>query len=215
VVNYFLLAITLALFIVILIVFSREKLDYVGYSLLCALIACILTGLIIPIEKVAEMFEWIDPTQTSGLTWIQVYINMIEFKPLMFILGMQIIATVAEHYKIFQWIAVKTLHFTKGNHRAFFYLICTIATITAAVIADVTVAIIFVPLVIRACRILKIDPKPFLYGISITINIGSILTPFSSSKNILISSEFGLSFGWFMQLGHKGENIQHNPIFHG
>ncbi len=198
-VNYFLLAVTVGLFIVILLVFSRENMDYVGYSLLCALIACILTGLLIPIERVSEMYDWIDPSQTSSLTWVQVYINMIEFRPLMFIMGMQIIATVAERYKIFQWIAVKTLHFTKGNHRAFFYMICTIATITAAVIADVTVAIIFIPLVIRACRILKIDPKPFLYGISITINIGSILTPFSSSKNILISSEFGLSFGWFIQ----------------
>ncbi|MHA1563596.1 MAG: SLC13 family permease, partial [Promethearchaeota archaeon] len=94
---------------------------------------------------------------------------------------------------------MKSLHITKGNHRRFFYMICTIATLTAAVIADVTVAVIFVPLVIRACRILKIHPAPYLYGITITINIGSILTPFSSSKNILISSEFGLSFSWFMQ----------------
>lgn len=198
-VNYTLLAITLGLFIAILIVFSRENMDYVGYSLLFALIACFLTSVMVPIEQVVDKFDWIDPSQISNLTWIQLFVNTIEFKPLMFIMGMQIIVTIAERYRIFQWVTVKVLHATKGNHRAFFYLICTLATFTAAIIADVTVAVIFIPLVIRACRILKIKSAPFLYGISITINIGSVLTPFSSSKNILISSEFGLSSRWFGQ----------------
>ncbi|MHA1746400.1 MAG: SLC13 family permease, partial [Promethearchaeota archaeon] len=196
-VNYLLLAITLGLFIAILIVFSRENMDYVGYSLLFALVACFLTSALIPIEQVVDNFDWIDPSQISSLTWIQLFVSTIEFKPLMFIMGMQIIVTISERYRIFQWVTVKTLHVTKGNHRIFFYMICTLATITAAIIADVTVAVIFVPLVIRACRILKINSAPFLYGISITINIGSVLTPFSSSKNILISSEFGLSSVWF------------------
>ncbi|MCK5346761.1 MAG: hypothetical protein KAR20_25305, partial [Candidatus Heimdallarchaeota archaeon] len=168
-----------------------------GYSLFFALIACILTGLLIPIDQVVDKLDWIDPSQIANLTWVQVFVNTIEFRPLMFIVGMQIIVAISERYRIFQWVAVKTLHVTKGNHRIFFYMICTIATFTAAIIADVTVAVIMVPLVIRACRILKIKSAPFLYGISITINIGSVLTPFSSSKNILISSEFGLSSVWF------------------
>ncbi|MHA1887568.1 MAG: SLC13 family permease [Promethearchaeota archaeon] len=196
-VNYILLAITITLFIAILFVFSREKLDYVAFSLICAIIAAALTSFMIPKEQAAGYLGWIDPVKVQDLSWMQIFLNMIEFQPLMFILGMQIIVTVAEEYKIFQWVAVKALHITKGNHRAFFYMICTISTLVAAVIADVTVAVLFVPLVIRACRILKINSSPFLYGITITINIGSVLTPFSSSKNILISSEFGLDFAWF------------------
>lgn len=198
-VNYTLLAITLALFIGILIVFSRENLDYVGFSLLSALLACFLTSFMLPLDVAIEKFPWIDPSYSASISWTLIFINMIEFRPLLFILGMQIIVTVAEQYKIFQWIAIKSLHITKGNHRTFFYMICTIATLTAAVIADVTVAVVFIPLVIRACRILKINASPFLYGITITINIGSVLTPFSSSKNILISSEFGLGFDWFIK----------------
>lgn len=197
-VNYSLLAVTLTLFIIILIVFSREKMDYVAVSLICAVIAAGLTSFMIPKEQAASFIGWIDPAEIENLSWLQIFLNMIEFQPLMFILGMQIIVTVAEEYKIFQWVAVKALHITKGNHRAFFYMICTISTLVAAIIADVTVAVLFVPLVIRACRILKINSSPFLYGITITINIGSVLTPFSSSKNILISSEFGLDFAWFI-----------------
>ncbi|MHA1673592.1 MAG: SLC13 family permease [Promethearchaeota archaeon] len=197
-VNYILLAVELALFIGILFVFSRENMDYVGYSLISAFIACVLTALLLPIDQAATRLGWVDPAQLEHITWLQIFINFIEFTPLMFIMGMQIMVTIAEKYKIFQWVAVKSLHLTKGNHRRFFYMICTIGTITAAVIADVTVAVIFVPLVIRACKILKINAAPFLYGITITINIGSVLTPFSSSKNILIASEFNLGFNWFI-----------------
>ena len=46
---------------------------------------------------------------------------------------------------------------------------------------------------------MRIKPAPYLYGISITINIGSVLTPFSSSKNILIASQFNLDFLWFIK----------------
>ncbi len=177
-VNIFSIVTTFILFIAIMVIFSREGMDYVAYALLFALISSIMTSLI------------------HGTT-LSEFVSMIEIKPLIFILSLQIIVLIAEKHKIFQWIAVKTLHVTKGNHRSFFYLICTVGTITAAIIADITVAIIFVPLVIRAARILKIKPAPYLFGISITINIGSIITPFSSSENILISSAFNLTFSWF------------------
>ncbi len=178
--NIFAIVSTFILFIAIMVIFSREGMDYVAYALLFALISSVMTSLIYD-------------------TTLSEFVSMIEVKPLIFILSLQIIVLIAEKHKIFQWIAVKTLHITKGNHRAFFYLICTVGTVTAAIIADITVAIIFVPLVIRAARILKIEPAPYLFGISITINIGSIITPFSSSENILISSAFNLSFSWFTE----------------
>ncbi|UYP46990.1 hypothetical protein NEF87_003275 [Candidatus Lokiarchaeum ossiferum] len=177
--DYFSIIITLVLFVAVMIIFSQDKMDYVAYSMGAALIASVITAL---------RFD----------TSLEDFVSTIEVTPLIFILSMQIMVMIAEQYKIFQWVAVKTLHITKGNHRAFFYLICIIGTITAAIIADVTVAIIFVPLVIRACRILNIRPAPYLFGITITINIGSIITPFSSSENILISSGFSLGADWFM-----------------
>lgn len=176
--NWFMIGIILVLFLVVMIIFSIEKLDYLPYSILTAIIACILTSIV------------------HGAT-LSDFLAEIEFEPLIFIFGMQIIVSITEEYKIFQWVSVKTIRLTKGNHRLFFYLICIVSTLMAAIIADVTVAIIFVPLVIRACRVLNIEPAPYLFGITITINIGSIMTPFSSSENVLISSVFDLSFVWF------------------
>ncbi|MHA1474588.1 MAG: SLC13 family permease [Promethearchaeota archaeon] len=172
--------IVLLLFVGVMIVFSIEKLDYVGFSLLAAFISVLVTVLYIP-----------DLNFNTFLAYI-------EFDPIIFIISMQVIIMISEKHKIFQWIALKTLRFTKGNHRKFFYLICIISSLSASIIADITVAIIFIPLVIRACKILKINPAPYLFGISFTINIGSLYTPFSSSENILIGAAFSLDLQWFL-----------------
>ncbi len=120
-----------------------------------------------------------------------------EFEPILFLISMQVIVMICDKHKIFQWVALKVLHITKGNHRLFFYSLCIISSLSAAIIADITVAIIFIPLVVRACKILKIDATPYLFAISFTINIGSLYTPFSSSENILIAGIFGLDIEWF------------------
>jgi len=126
------------------------------------------------------------------------FLDLIEFDALFFIIGMQMIVTIVQRYKIFQWIVLKSLHLTKGDHIRFFFLICFLASFSSALVSDITIGIIFVPLVIRACRILEINPAPYLFGLSFTINIGSIWTPVSSSENILISAAFGLDFKYFI-----------------
>lgn len=171
--------ISVVLFIVIMIIFTNKRVDYVAFTILSAVIACVITGSIFGI----------------GFTE---FLTFIEFKPLFFIICMQIIVAITEEQKIFRWLVLKTLHWTKADHRKFFFLICFIASMTSAIVSDITVGIIFVPLVIRACRILKINPAPYLFGLSFTINIGSIYTPFSSSENILIANAFSLDFTYFI-----------------
>ncbi len=176
--NWWAFSLVVGFFIAVMIIFSNEELDYVVYALIFAVLSCIVTSFF------------------YGTSYNE-FVEFVDFKPLIFIFSMQLLISIAEKHKIFQWIAVKTLHITKGNHRVFFYTICIVSTLLASIIADVTVAIIFIPLVIRACRILEIKPRPYLFGITITINIGSILTPFSSSENILISDAFNLNIPWF------------------
>lgn len=174
------IVISAVIFIAIMVIFTKEKMDYVAWALLGALIACIVYA------------------QIDHEASFDTFLGAIEFDALVFIISMQIIVSITERYKIFQWIVLKAMHLTKGDHRKFFYLICFIASISSAVVSDITVGIIFVPLVIRACKILKIDPSPYLFGLSFTINIGSIWTPFSSSENILIGSSFNLDFIYFI-----------------
>ena len=63
-------------------------------------------------------------------------------------------------------------------------------TLLAAIISDVVVVLILAPIVIRLCHFLRIRAGTYLLGMTICINIGSILTPFSSGENIIISTAF-------------------------
>ncbi|MFX0101902.1 MAG: SLC13 family permease [Candidatus Hodarchaeota archaeon] len=171
---------SLVVFIAVMVIFTKEKMDYVSYTIIGAFAACLITTMFFPAKSTYEDF-----------------LNFVEIKPLLFIVAMQIIILISEKHKIFQWISLKVLHFTKGDHRKFFYLISIISCLSAAIVADITIAIVFIPLVIRASSILKVNSAPYCFAISFTVNIGSLYTPFSSSENILIANEFNLSFDWF------------------
>nr|MDO8118669.1 anion permease [Candidatus Sigynarchaeota archaeon] len=156
---------------------SKEKWDYVSISVIGAVVIALLL-----------MFASSHPFDPLGA---------IEFQPLVFIFGMQLAVLVAEKEHMFEYVTIKVIRATKGNQRVFFYLICTLGTLMAAFIADVTVAILFIPLIIKTCNILDIPAGTYNLGLTICINIGSILTPFSSGENIIISNFFGLGMDFY------------------
>jgi Na+/H+ antiporter NhaD/arsenite permease-like protein len=126
------------------------------------------------------------------------FINFIEFDAIIIILSMSIITKIAQDSNILEYLAVKLFKISKGNRRTFLYLICFITTILAAIINDVIVVLILGPVVIRLCRFLKIRSGTYLLGMTICINIGSIITPFSSGENIIIASAFSLDTVYFI-----------------
>ncbi len=156
---------------------SKEKWDYVSISIIGALVVSLLL-----------MFASSHPFNP---------LDTIEFQPLIFIFGMQLAVLTAEKEHVFEYVTIKVIRATKGNQRVFFYLICTLGTIMAAFIADVTVSILFVPLIIKTCHILDVPAGTYSLGLTICINIGSILTPFSSGENIIISNYFGLDMNFY------------------
>ena len=176
-----LLLITIAvLFVIILISYSFKDLDFVAISLVCGFLAATITGI------------------TKGLG-LEVFIDYIEFEAIIIILSMSIITKIAQDSNILEFLAVKLFKISKGNQRIFFYLICIITTLLAAVINDVVVVLILAPVVVRLCRFLKVRAGTYLLGMTICINIGSIITPFSSGENIIISTYFNLNTLYFIE----------------
>jgi len=115
---------------------------------------------------------------------------------------MQIIIYYATSDRILEYVAVKLIHVTKGNNRMFFYMICILTATLVAFIEDLTLSLILMPLIYRTCKILKIPAGTYMMGMTISINIGAILTPISSLKNLIIGQEFGWGFGeYFANMG--------------
>jgi Na+/H+ antiporter NhaD/arsenite permease-like protein len=172
----------LVLFAILMAFFSQDKFDYFPVALIIGAIT-IVSMLAIGIKE-------------------QEILGFINFNTLVFIFGMQIIIYYAVSDRVLEYIAIRLIHITKGNNRAFFYMICLFTGILVAFIEDLTLSLILAPLIFRTCRILEIRAGTYMMGMTITINIGAILTPVSSLKNLIIGQEFGWGFGeYFANLG--------------
>ena len=163
------LIILFALFILIILSYSSKNSDFVAISLLCMFIGATITFVFLNIQFTD-------------------FIQMIEWEAIIIILSMSLITKVAQDSNILEFVAVKLFKLSRGNQRTFLYLLCIITTLLAAIITDVVVVLILAPVVVRLCHFLKIRAGTYLLGMTICINIGSMITPFSSGENIIITT---------------------------
>ncbi|MFX1372096.1 MAG: SLC13 family permease [Promethearchaeota archaeon] len=169
----------LFLFALLMAFFSQDKFDYFPVALIIGTIAVI------------SMLAFTDVEEAE-------IIGFVNFNTLIFIFAMQIIIYFAVNDRVLEYTAIKLVHITKGNNRLFFYMICLFTGTIVAFIEDLTLSLIMVPLIYRTCRVLEIPAGTYMMGMTITINIGAILTPISSLKNLIISKEFGWGFGKYL-----------------
>ncbi|MGB5911725.1 MAG: SLC13 family permease [Promethearchaeia archaeon] len=153
----------------IILSYSIKNSDFVAISLLCMFIGATITFLFLNVQFTE-------------------FIQMIEWEAIIIILSMSLITKVAQDSNILEFVAVKLFKLSRGNQRTFLYLLCVITTLLAAIITDVVVVLILAPVVVRLCHFLKIRAGTYLLGMTICINIGSMITPFSSGENIIIST---------------------------
>jgi len=173
----------LVLFAILMAFFSQNKFDYFPIALIIGAIAVIAL-------------------LTYGNVKEEEILGFINFNTLIFIFAMQIIIYFATHDRVLEYLAIKLIHITKGDNRLFFYMICLFTGIMVAFIEDLTLSLILVPLIYRTCRALEIPAGTYMMGMTITINIGAILTPISSLKNLIIGQEFEWGFGeYFANMG--------------
>ncbi|TXT65525.1 MAG: Arsenical pump membrane protein [Promethearchaeota archaeon] len=168
------------IFALMIISYSVERFDFLSISIVLSFLAATVTGVVLELN-------------------LSDFVEHISFEAILVILGISIITKIAQDNNILEYIAVKLFKISRGKRRTFFYLLCILTTLMAAFITDVVVIIILGPVVVRLCRFLRIDAGTYLMGMSICVNIGSTMTPFSSGKNIIISTAFNLDTLYFIE----------------
>jgi len=168
----------LVLFAILMAFYSQKKIDYFPIALIIGVVA-VVSILNLGVEE-------------------EEILGFINFNTLIFIFAMQIIIYFAVNDRVLDYITIKLIHITKGNNRLLFYVICLLTAIMVAFIEDLTLSLILIPLIYRTCQNLKIPAGTYMMGMTITINIGAILTPVSSLKNLIIGEEFGWGFGEYL-----------------
>jgi len=166
--------------VIVIIALFREKTDFLTYSVAAMFAAATATFLFSP-----EPFS------------IDEFILAIDWPVIFFLISIFTIVVILEEQLIFQEIALRITKKFSTNTRKFFWVICLISTLSAAFIEDISVAVIFIPMIISTSEKMRINPTPILLGMTICINLASTLTPFGSAQNILIANKFMLSTSWF------------------
>ncbi|WP_457557529.1 SLC13 family permease [Candidatus Harpocratesius sp.] len=169
-------------FIGIVIVLFLESQDYLTYSIIFVMIIGLST----------YFLRGMSSSELEGI------VLAIDWDVIIFLICLFSIVEILNSQQVFQQIAIKIVNRFVLHPRRFFYAICITSTMIATVIEDLSVAIIFIPIVIQACRGIRISPVPYMFGITICINLASTLTPFGSAENIIIANHFNLSLHWHL-----------------
>ncbi|MEJ2295793.1 MAG: SLC13 family permease, partial [Candidatus Lokiarchaeota archaeon] len=172
--------IVLSCFGIVILALFREKHDFLFFSMAAMLIAATFTYFMSP-----------EPVSME-----EIFLS-VDWEVIFFLISLFTIVAILKEKKIFQEIARRITIKFSTNTRRFFWVICLTSTISAAFIEDVSVAVIFIPMILSTSEKMKINPAPILLGMTICINLASTLTPFGSAENILIANKFFLSFDWF------------------
>ncbi|MHA1871835.1 MAG: SLC13 family permease [Promethearchaeota archaeon] len=136
------------------------------------------------------------PSEVGSLEF---FINAIDWEVIIFLISIFTIVEILNENKFFHEISKRIIKKYKTNIRMMFYVLNIISTLMAAIIEDLSVALIFAPIIILACAEIKINPTPFLLGMTISINLASTLTSFGSAENILIANILDLDLKYFIK----------------
>lgn len=120
-------------------------------------------------------------------------ISAINLDIVLLLVGMMILVAGLELCGFFEWVSLRMIRYSKNQ---FSFLVLTMAvtgTLSALVLND-TVVLLFTPIIIRTCRLLKSNPVPFLVAEAMAANIGSVATAVGNPQNAYIATKAGISF---------------------
>jgi Na+/H+ antiporter NhaD/arsenite permease-like protein len=117
----------------------------------------------------------------------------IDFGILGLLLGMMIMVVGLELCGFFAWVS-KRIILASRNQFQFLVLIMVSTAVLSALILNDAVVLLFTPIVIRACKMIKANPVPFLIAEAVSANIGSVATEVGNPQNVYIASISNVSF---------------------
>jgi Na+/H+ antiporter NhaD/arsenite permease-like protein len=121
----------------------------------------------------------------------------IDFDVLVFLLGLMLIVGYLEVGKFFEWAAEWVLRRALTPERLLAGVVIGGGLLSALFVND-TVCLVVTPVLLAALGPLRVDAKPYLIGLAMGANVGSVLTATGNPQNMLVGIWSGASFGRFL-----------------
>jgi Na+/H+ antiporter NhaD/arsenite permease-like protein len=120
-------------------------------------------------------------------------LSAINIDILVLLVGMMLLVAGLELCGFFEWVSLRMIKYSR-NQFAFLALTMVVTGSLSAIVLNDTVVLLFTPIIIRTCRLLKSNPVPFLVAEAIAANIGSVATVVGNPQNAYIATRADISF---------------------
>ncbi len=124
--------------------------------------------------------------------------HYIDLNTIFLLIGMMIIVNIMRKTGVFEYMAIRTAKFAKGDPWRIVVLFSILTGVSSALLDNVTTILLVVPVTIVIAESLKLNPIPFLIPEVLIANIGGTATLIGDPPNIMIGSATGLGFNDFL-----------------
>jgi len=138
-------------------------------------------------------------TDKTPETINEYFTSFIDFNVIFLLVSMMIIVHIASKSGMFTWLANEILKKTKGKPKLVLASLAIFTAVASAFLDNVTTVILIMPITFAACKLLDINPIPFLITEILCSNIGGTATLIGDPPNIIIGSAAGFSFMDFVK----------------
>lgn len=122
--------------------------------------------------------------------------RMVNGEVLLLLLSLMVVNASLASAGAFRLLATLVTRGTLGPRRLLALLVLSAGVLSALFLND-TVVLMLTPLVVRAARRLRLPPLPYLLGLALAANAGSVATVTGNPQNVLVAVGAGIGYGEF------------------
>ena len=104
----------------------------------------------------------------------------------LFLTGMMLLAEVARHEGLFDWLAAVATSHAAGSSRRLFWLTYVVGTVVTIFLSNDATAVVLTPAVAAAVKTAGAEPLPYLMICAFIANAASFVLPISNPANLVI-----------------------------
>ena len=125
-------------------------------------------------------------------------LSHVNLEVVLLLAGMMSLANIFARTGAFDWAAIRAAQLVRGDGFLTLCLLCIITAVASAFLDNVTVVVLAVPITLSICRMLDVNPVPYLLAQVFASNIGGVSTIVADPPNIIIAAEADIGFLDFM-----------------
>jgi Na+/H+ antiporter NhaD/arsenite permease-like protein len=133
----------------------------------------------------------------GGVLTLQDAYAAIDFDVLAFLLGLMLIVGYLEVGGFFEWAAEWVLRRARTPQRLLLGVVVGGGLLSAFFVND-TICLVVTPVLLAALGPLRVRPTPYLLGLAMGANVGSVLSVTGNPQNMLVGIWSGTTFGGFL-----------------